>query len=240
MSSRSIFSLTLLACQISCNLGLVLPLSAPLISRHSLAIPATAGATTKFTLTEETTWKMSMVLRGLKTTQGKRVDQIFTLTAKFVEDQGYEPPQGSLQLVGDTNRMTLSKSYWKLSEDPNDRKDGLWVWGLFKEPLYPYLLLQLETTETKLNNNLLPNDEKTADNNNDNTTDSIAPLQLYAQINHRRDSDLGVVLDGSYPINIRQLETVQADMFGAATVDVYESVDVGTIRIEAAASSVER
>jgi hypothetical protein len=21
---------------------------------------------------------------------------------------------------------------WTLSEDPNDRKDGLWIWGLFK------------------------------------------------------------------------------------------------------------
>jgi hypothetical protein len=28
---------------------------------------------------------------------------------------------------------------WTLSEDKNDRKDGLWIWGLFEEPKYPYL-----------------------------------------------------------------------------------------------------
>ena len=34
-------------------------------------------------------------------------------------------------------------SRWMLSEDKNDRKDGLWIWGLFEEPKYPYLYFSL-------------------------------------------------------------------------------------------------
>ena len=32
---------------------------------------------------------------------------------------------------------------WTLSEDKNDRKDGLWIWGLFEEPKYPFLYFNL-------------------------------------------------------------------------------------------------
>lgn len=33
---------------------------------------------------------------------------------------------------------------WTLSEDKEDRKDGLWVWGLFEEPKYPFLYFYLD------------------------------------------------------------------------------------------------
>lgn len=61
--------------------------------------------------------------------------------------------------------------------------------------------------------------------------DSIPPLQLYAQINHKRD-DSGVVLEGSYSLKTRRSERYPVDIFGAASVDLFEDVDVGTIRIE--------
>ena len=35
--------------------------------------------------------------------------------------------------------LEFGDSRGKPTEDP---KDGLWVWGLFKEPLYPFMLLQ--------------------------------------------------------------------------------------------------
>lgn len=36
------------------------------------------------------------------------------------------------------------KARWTLSEEETERSAGLWVWGLFREPLYPFLLLQME------------------------------------------------------------------------------------------------
>ena len=37
---------------------------------------------------------------------------------------------------------------WTLSEDKDDRKDGLWVWGLFEEPKYPFLYFYLDIFPT--------------------------------------------------------------------------------------------
>ena len=206
------FQLLLLSLKMWQGVAFVFPLLSP---RHiSTLLQATAASKSKTTLTEDTSWKVQMVLRGLKTTQGKRLDELFTLSAQFLEDNGFEPPQGRIQLLGDSNRLELTNSYWKLSEDPEDRKDGLWVWGLFKEPLYPFLLLQMETSEIQLVDD-----------------DSIPPLQLYAQINHKRD-DSGVVLEGSYSLKTKRSERYPVDIFGAASVDLFEDVDVGTIRIE--------
>lgn len=37
-----------------------------------------------------------------------------------------------------------ARTRWQLSEDPDDRKDGLWVWGLFAQPLYPFIRFELD------------------------------------------------------------------------------------------------
>ena len=37
---------------------------------------------------------------------------------------------------------------WTLSEDKDDRKDGLWIWGLFEEPKYPYIYFYLDIYPT--------------------------------------------------------------------------------------------
>lgn len=63
---------------------------------------------------------------------------------RFVPDRNYEPPQGKVFIEDDYNGVVKvdDKGYagiWTLSEDKNDRKDGLWVWGLFEEPKYPFL-----------------------------------------------------------------------------------------------------
>ncbi len=37
-------------------------------------------------------------------------------------------------IIQDDGRFldSSASNRWKLSEDPNDRRDGLWIWGLFK------------------------------------------------------------------------------------------------------------
>ena len=89
----------------------------------------------------------------------------------------------------------------------------------FKEPLYPFLLLRLETDAIPL-----------SDEEDD---DKIKPLQLFAQIDHRRDAERGVLLDAT-ELKVRQIETIKADVFGAAKVDVYEEVSVGTLSVQPA------
>lgn len=99
------------------------------------------------TLTEATTWTMRMNLENLRTEKGKLSEGIYVIKAKFVEEEGYEPPQGFLQQVfledkitdenesvneandvslPSTSQMTIRSGRWTLSEDPNDRKDSLW------------------------------------------------------------------------------------------------------------------
>lgn len=103
-------------------------------------------------------------------------------------------------------------------------KDGLWVWGLFQEPLYPFLLLKLETESLGLSDH----------------QDRIPALQLYAQLNHRRgdrgntnQSKGGSVTLDAAPLTIREkTETIRADPFGAASVDLYETVNIGTISFQ--------
>jgi hypothetical protein len=189
--------------------------------------PLFSAANAVTTLTDETTWNMRIVLRGVPTERGKKVDEIFSVTAKFVEETGYEPPQGYLvQVPKENDRLQIVSSRWKLSEDPNERKDGLWVWGLFEEPLYPFLLLQLETSRVPLPGRAGRDDASAA-----SSADAIRPLKLYAQIRHRRDKAAGVVLEGGQ-LSVRKVETIKVDPFGAAKVEIYDDLDVGRISVQ--------
>lgn len=199
--------------------------SPPLQRTTQLGLAETTTASRKPTLTEETAWRLRFVLRGVATEKGKKVDDIFVVSGNFIEDEGYEPPQGSFEQLQDASekdpsRLKLVRSRWQLSEDPNDRKDGLWVWGLFKEPLYPFLLLKLETEAIPLSGE---------------EGDSILPLQLFAQVDHKRE-DGAVILEGNTDLKVRQMETIQADLFGAATADIYEEVSIGSLSIQPLAS----
>lgn len=172
----------------------------------------------KTTLTPETDWQMRLVLKGVSTEKGRKVDEIFVARINFIEDEGYEPPQGSFTQLPpeegeDAPLLQFDSSRWQLSEDPNDRKDGLWIWGLFEEPLYPFMLLKFSTQPIQLQD------------------DTIGPLQLYAQINHSRKEEAGVVLEPAV-LNVRQMESLKADPFGAASVEIFEEVNVGSISIQ--------
>lgn len=219
------------------------------------------------TLTKETTWRLRILLNGITTTKGRKLSssnsgsggggQLFVVEGSFIEEDGYEPPQGYFQpltaattinIIDDvdenaisstttTSKLEIMNSRWKLSEDPDDPKDGLWIWGLFKEPLYPYMLLQMETHELALSSS--------KDGLND---DSIPPLKLYAQISHIRtnnnnndknknkDALIGGGRRGGEGVelktanlNIRVLEQIALP---GTTVDVYEEEAVGQITFQ--------
>lgn len=116
--------------------------------------------------------------------------------------------------------LAVSNSRWKLSEDPDDPKDGLWIWGLFKEPLYPFMLLQMETKELAL-----PSSSSDGEDN----ADSIPALKLYARINHVRDREMGTVDLQTAALNVRILEQVQLP---GATVDLFEEEAIGQISFQ--------
>ncbi|KAL3905982.1 MAG: hypothetical protein SGILL_009461 [Bacillariaceae sp.] len=184
--------------------------------RQSTATLLEASATEIATLTEETTWNLRLVLQNLPTAKGKKVDQLFTIKGQFIEEEGYEPPQGVLKQIKDNqDDVTITNSRWTLSEDPEDRKDSLWIWGLFADPLYPFLLLQMEVDEVKL-----PGEQE----------DSIPAFKLFAQIDHKRENG-EVMLSNGADLKIKKKETMKADPFGAATVDIFEDISVGKLQL---------
>lgn len=171
--------------------------SLPRNRQHQVALSASSVDVT--TLSTETTWKLRFLLQGLPTEKGKRIDErLFTVQAQFVEEEGYEPPQGNLKQAlteeEEIGQLKIKSSRWILSEDPNERKDGLWVWGLFSDPLYPFMLLQLETERIQL-----PGEDG----------DAIKPLKLFCQLTHKREKGVGVILKGS-DLKVREMETIKA------------------------------
>ena len=81
----------------------------------------------------------------------------------------------------------------------------MWIWGLFKEPQYPFMLLQINTEEYTL-----PGNEG----------DAITPLTLYAQINHKRDKDTGEVELDAATLNIREFETIKGTCLAINCIDL--------------------
>lgn len=203
----------------------------PKRKHHQLKMSTVENAD-KATLTEDTTWKVRIQFKKIVTNKGKIVSPTYLFDWKFMEDENYEPPQGTIQVLekdedGEVEESSSSKSSnlllkakgrWTLSEDPDDRKDSLWIWGLFKEPLYPFLLLTLETPE-------IPYGEEEDE-------DSIPPMVIYSQIKHRRDSERGAVLPNSPTLlTTRLMETMNADLLGVGKVEVYEDKNTGQITI---------
>ena len=99
------------------------------INRPAQAASSQRLSMAKTTLTEETTWRLRLLLNDLTTTQGKKLDgQLFVIEGNFIEEEGYEPPQGTFKPTKDTQEgeegmsLETTNSYWKLSEDPNDPK----------------------------------------------------------------------------------------------------------------------
>jgi hypothetical protein len=81
----------------------------------------------KANLNGDTLWRLSLTLE--KSGQ-KKVEA--SARIRFVDDRNYEPPQGRIFVEDDYQGLIRvnDKGYtgiWTLSEDKNDRKDGLWI-----------------------------------------------------------------------------------------------------------------
>ena len=51
---------------------------------------------------------------------------------------------------GESRYLNGARAFWRLDEDPSAQgfdKAGFWIWGLFEEPKYPFMLLQLELSQ---------------------------------------------------------------------------------------------
>ena len=99
-----------------------------------------------------------------------------------------------------------------LSEDPEDRGDSLWIGGLFSDPLYPFLLFEMELAES------VAVTEET----------SIPAGKLFFQVDHRRKD--GSVQLGEGQVTYKVTEKLSADLVGLSDFDYSEPVPCGTVR----------
>lgn len=89
-------------------------------------------------------------------------------------------------------------------------QDSLWIWGLFKEPLYPFILFSLPCVE-------IPLADGTA----------IPAGTLYVQAEHRRDPAQGVRL-GAGAVTYRLSQQLDADLLGLSGFTYDEPILCGT------------
>eukprot|EP00293_Proteomonas_sulcata_P003137 CAMPEP_0184324458 /NCGR_PEP_ID=MMETSP1049-20130417/135307_1 /TAXON_ID=77928 /ORGANISM="Proteomonas sulcata, Strain CCMP704" /LENGTH=157 /DNA_ID=CAMNT_0026646225 /DNA_START=1 /DNA_END=474 /DNA_ORIENTATION=- len=122
-----------------------------------------------------------------------------TCKVKFVEDEGYEPPQGPIEIDPNSKYLSQQLALWKLGEDPEAElfdKAGFWIWGIFEEPKYPYFFTQFELTQE------IP------------LSDGVIPAGfIYGQADITRDPERGVVLENGV-LSYREPVKIQADAFG--------------------------
>ena len=162
---------------------------------HSFSLKASepseaspAAASRKAFLNEKTLWRVSFKLQK----QGcKDVEAL--IRVRFIEDRGYEPPQGRVFVEDDFNGLVrvTEEGYtgfrWTLSEDRAERKDGLWIWGLFEEPKYPFLYFSLAVYDDVI----LPSGESESIFGGVGVPGS----RLNLRFNHIRDSERGTSKD---------------------------------------------
>jgi hypothetical protein len=146
-------------------------------------------------------WRLSFALPAL--------DRRATVIAEFADEIGFEPPQGSLRLVGEDGAASDAGT-WQLSEDPDDKRDGLWVWGLFEEPLYPFLLVALDSEAIGL----------------------PAGGRLALRLGHKSRPNEGEQLLSSGSVAARRKENYSADLFGLSSAALDEDTNIGTVSIQ--------
>ena len=149
-----------------------------------------------------------------------------TVSLRFEEEPGYEPPQGMVRVEACAPEgiveLGVQPQRWQLSEDPDDRKDSLWIWGLFKEPLYPFLLMQLElAAPLELGDGA-----------------SIPAGPLFFQVDHRRAD--GSVQLGEGAVTYKVTEKIKADLVGLSDFSYGEPVPCGTIRFQDTAEQMKK
>ena len=168
---------------------------------------------------QRTRWQLSLSLKGPTLAQDVKAD----ITLRFVERQGYEPPQGYIFIERDSTGLLkvdekgYAEATWTLSEDKNDRKWGLWVWGLFEEPLYPYVYFTLGVAEQ-------------GDDGQPAPGGWIPRQRLYFRFNHARKDGAAILSSGM--MSYKTVEMIQADPLGwGGMVNAGEEVDGGSVSI---------
>mmetsp|Transcript_30513 Transcript_30513/g.93302 ORF Transcript_30513/g.93302 Transcript_30513/m.93302 type:complete len:203 (-) Transcript_30513:330-938(-) len=161
-------------------------------------------------LSPATSWRLQLELD----TPGSAEKVLVTAAVRFREEEGYEPPQGFLRVDSCLPEGLLptgeAPGRWMLSEDPEDRKDSLWIWGLFKEPLYPFILFSLPCAEIQLANGK-----------------AIPAGTLYIQAEHRRDPRAGVLL-GEGKVTYKVAQQLDADLLGLSGFTYNEPIACGS------------
>jgi hypothetical protein len=175
------------------------------------------------TLDGNTLWRLSLKLEkpGFKSIEA-------VARVRFIEDRNYEPPQGKLFIEDDlfglikVNEKGFSGN-WMLSEDKEDRKDGLWVWGLFEEPKYPFLYFSLGVFDSIV----LPSGAEEPIFGGEGVPND----RLDFRFSHVRDQEKGVILSDGI-VTYKLTELVKADPLGiGGKVNVGESVVAGRVNI---------
>ena len=197
-------------------LSTALVLQAPSSRPAAWGTRSTRVVAVERTLTSATTWRLSLSIQP----PGATEPEPLIANVLFEEEEGFEPPQGTVQVAGslpegvlaagvetDAYGRTKSTQRWKLSEDPDDPKDSLWIWGLFKEPLYPFILtsLKLETEYAGL----------------------AAGTELFLQGEHRRDPQDGTRL-GEGTLTLREALALPG---GQDAGSAFEPVPCGTFSV---------
>ena len=175
-------------------------------------------------LSGNTMWRLRLNLVGQDGKPALRA----TARIRFVEDRGYEPPSGKIFVENDysgiirTNEKGFA-STWTLSEDRNDRKDGLWVMGLFKEPKYPYLYFSLGVFESFL----LPSGEEQPFSLMDGSA-GVPGDKLNFVFNHlNKGPEEGRVLSGGI-VTFKNSEILNLPL---TKVDIGEEVSAGSVEL---------
>lgn len=175
------------------------------------------------TLSITSLWKLN-----LKLMQNGFKDVDLELKIRFIPDRNYEPPQGRVYIESDLQGIVkvTEKGYsgvWSLSEDKNDRKDGLWVWGLFEEPKYPYLYFYLDVFDSII----LPSGEEEPLFG----TKGIPNDRLSFRFSHLIEKDRGTTLTKG-EMTYKVTEMMKADPLGiGGQVDIGDQVNAGVVNI---------
>ena len=142
---------------------------------------------------------------------------------------GYEPPQGRIFVEDDFFGILRVDakgfaSRWTLSEDKNDRKDGLWIWGLFDEPKHPFLYFSLGVFKSIV----LPSGLEDPIFGGD----GVPGDRLDIRFSHERDETTGSAVLSEGTMTYKVSELVKADPLGlGGKVEVGDDIPAGRISI---------
>lgn len=196
------------------------------------------------TIDSKSLWRLRLELFSGKDANASAPDRTVTVRARFVVDEGYEPPQGSIEIEDDEELAFVQAGFhrWTMAEvrrhtalkncptrispkltdstsgtaqDPNERKAGLWIWGLFEEPLYPYMLLSFDCNRIEVAEGGY----------------HIPKGKLFAEVKHARGSKSGHVLsDGK--LSFKVTKTYKADLVGLSQATIGEPTICGRLQTD--------